>query len=219
MIFVLLFTAGMGVVVLLTSQKLSTTKPVAPTVPQDTPKASEPACTLTFTIAAATTPTSTPTPTPNPTCGGSCGSNGQCPTDHTCSENKCVLSVCLQSGVTCSTDQCVRIYPTATPAPTPTPTPTSPPQQAKASCNNACSVNSDCGSGLVCIDNACLNPSCTEKTNCTCEIAQRPASEPPPAAAAVPPATPKVPVAGTPSVLGASVIGGGLLLLLLGLVL
>src|SRR3989344_8931078 len=155
MIFVLLFTAGMGVVVLLTSQKLSTTKPVAPTVPQDTPRASEPACTLTFAIAAATTPTSTPTPTPNPTCGGSCGSNGQCPTDHTCSENKCVLSVCLQSGVTCSTDKCTRIYPTPTPTPS----------QVRASCNNTCSVNTDCARGLVCLDSACRNPSCTEKNN------------------------------------------------------
>ncbi|KKU88770.1 MAG: hypothetical protein UY16_C0002G0042 [Candidatus Gottesmanbacteria bacterium GW2011_GWA2_47_9] len=205
MIFVLLLTVGLGVMVFLTSGKLTTTKPVAPTVPQVTPKAAEPACTLTFTIATPTptptaTPTPTPTPTPNPTCGGSCGSNGQCPTDHTCSGDKCVLSACLQSGVTCSTDKCTRIYPTPTPTPS----------QVRASCNNTCSVNTDCASGLVCLDSACRNPSCTEKTNCQCDVAA--GTTPIPTA----PPTPKVPVAGIgPSVLGASVIGGGLLLLLL----
>jgi hypothetical protein len=76
-----------------------------------------------------------------------------------------------------------------------------------AGCNSACTVNTDCASGLVCIDSACRNPSCTEKTSCQCdEIAVAP--------------TPQTPVAGTgPSVLGAAVIAGGFFLLLFGLAL
>jgi len=62
--FVLILTTGLGVMVFLTSQKLTTAKPVAPTVPQEVPEAAVPACTLTFTLAV---PTPTPTPTPGPT--------------------------------------------------------------------------------------------------------------------------------------------------------
>lgn len=168
-LFILIFTVGLGVMVLLTSQKLTTTQPVAPTVPQATPKAAEPACTLTFTIA-----TSTPTPTPTP-------------------------------------------GPTATPTPTPTPGPTATPTPTptpRVGCNNNCSVNADCASGLTCVNGACRNPSCTEETDCQCAVAAAPTPTP----TAAP--TPKIPVAGTgPSVLGVSVIGGGLLLLLLGLAL
>jgi len=57
-------TAGIAVVTLLTSQKLKETGPVAPTVPQVTPKAAEPACTLRFAL---NQPTATPTPTPSAT--------------------------------------------------------------------------------------------------------------------------------------------------------
>lgn len=49
-------------------------------------------------------------------------------------------------------------------APTPTPTPTSTP----VSCNNTCSLKSDCESGLVCTSGSCRNPSCNSQTNCTC---------------------------------------------------
>jgi hypothetical protein len=67
-----IITLCMGIVVLLTSGKLTTKNPVAPTVPQVTPKASAPECTLTFTLATPTptlspTPTMTPTRTPTPT--------------------------------------------------------------------------------------------------------------------------------------------------------
>ncbi|MEK7587322.1 MAG: hypothetical protein AAB457_00710 [Patescibacteria group bacterium] len=181
LMFISLLTIGLAVMVFLTSGKLTTTKPVAPTVPQVTPKAAAPACTLAFAIATPTpTPTSTPgptaTPTPTPTPG-----------------------------------------PTATPTPTPTPQqggPTSTPQPAKASCNNNCNATSDCASGLTCTGNVCRNPSCTTKTNCVCDVAAGPTPTP------TTPPVPKVPVAGSgPTVLGISVIGGGLLLLLLGLAL
>jgi hypothetical protein len=90
---------------------------------------------------------------------------------------------------------------TGTPSVTSTPTPT---QIVYAACNGACTVNLDCGNGLVCLDKVCRNPSCVGNANCQCDIAASP--------------TPKVPVAGTgPSVLGATAIAGGFLLLLLGL--
>lgn len=64
LLFVAVITTGLGVVTFLTSQKLTQTKPVAPTVPQEKPKAVEPACRLTFSVLQ---PTATPTPTPGPT--------------------------------------------------------------------------------------------------------------------------------------------------------
>jgi hypothetical protein len=82
-----------------------------------------------------------------------------------------------------------------------------PRQEVAAGCNKSCTLNTDCASGLVCIGGTCRNPSCTAQTNCTCVIAQ---AQP----------TPKIPVSGSGlSILGASIIGGGLLILLLGLAL
>lgn len=175
-LFVSIITIGLAAMVFLTSGKLTTTKPVAPTVPQATPKAAAPACTLTFAIA---TPTPTPTPTPGPTAT---------PT------------------------------PTPTPGPTATPTPTPRPGEPtptpKAACNRGCTSTADCSSGLTCLENVCRNASCQIKTNCICDVAAGPTPTP-----TIPP-VPKVPVAGSgPTVLGASIIGGGLLLLLLGLAL
>ncbi len=109
--------------------------------------------------------------------------------------------------------------PTGTPGDTPTNTPTptkpegatdtpthtaTPTQIVYAACNQTCTVNADCGSGLVCLDSVCRNPSCSESATCQCAVAAAP--------------TPRIPVAGTgPTVLGASIIMGGMLLLLLGL--
>ncbi len=98
---------------------------------------------------------------------------------------------------------------TGTPGDTATNTPTqtatvTPTQIVYATCNQACTVNADCGNGLVCLDSVCRNPSCSESASCQCQVAASP--------------TPRIPVAGTgPTVLGASVIMGGMLLLLLGL--
>ncbi len=130
----------------------------------------------------------------------------------------CTLAFAINTGTTPTSTP--TSTPTATPTPTPTSTPTPTPGQANptatptptqvtlASCNKGCTLNSDCATDLVCVDGACRNPSCTTQTNCSCEVAQAPQP------------TPKVPVSGTgPSVLGASVIAGGLLILLLGLAL
>jgi hypothetical protein len=55
------------------------------------------------------------TATPAPGCGSSCTANSQCPSDHTCSGNKCVLTSCLNAGTTCNSSKCSVV--TATPAP------------------------------------------------------------------------------------------------------
>jgi len=76
-----------------------------------------------------------------------------------------------------------------------------------AGCNNSCTLNTDCSDGLVCIGGACRNPSCTSQGDCIC-------------VEAVAAPTPKIPVSGSGlSILGASIIGSGLLILLLGLAL
>ncbi len=141
----------------------------------------------------------------------------------------CTLTFALNTGAATPTP--TPPPPTATPTPpAPTATPTPPPptptpedevvivtnptatpmprQVALASCNNACTLNADCAGGLVCVEGSCRNPSCTTQANCSCEVAQAPQQ------------TPRVPVSGTgPSILGASIIAGGLLILLLGLAL
>lgn len=98
--------------------------------------------------------------------------------------------------------------PTGTPGPTSTPTPSPTPAPG---CNSPCVINTDCPSVYVCWEGFCRNASCVENSNCVCAGAT-----PTPTT----PATPNVPIAGAgPTVLGVSVIGGGLLLLLLGLLL
>ena len=191
LILVAFFTAGLGVMVFLTSQKLAQTEEVAPTAPEEEVEAANPACTLAFSLTAATpTPTGTLTPTPTPT-----STPTATPT------------------------------PTNTPTSTPTPTATPTPSQQVSGCDETCTTNSDCGSGLVCIDSSCRNASCTEKTNCQCQITYAdPTPTPPqevvPGEETAMQPTPKVPVSGTgPSILGASIIAGGLLILLLGLAL
>lgn len=184
LVVVTLLTVGLAVLVLLTSGKLSQTKQVAPTVPQGQPQATAAACQLSFNITTTTgtptpTPTGTITPTPTPT-----------PTETP----------------TPTPTPTITPTPTVTPTPTPpvynTPTPTPPPPSG---CNNSCTLNTDCISGLVCIGGTCRNASCTSQTDCVCVVA---VAQP----------TPKIPVSGSGfSILGASIIGSGLLILLLGL--
>lgn len=81
------------------------------------------------------TPSPTPSPTPNPQCGSNCSSNAQCPTNHTCSGNKCVLSACLQNGVNCDANKCT-VIPTSTPTATVTVTYTPTPTDITGQCQN-----------------------------------------------------------------------------------
>ena len=174
-----------------TTTSTSTNTPV----PTDT-NTPTPTNTLTQTPTHTSSPTPTNTPTATPTtavtCNSECTVNTDCTSDLVCSEGRCRNAQCTDR----STCQCVVV--TNTPTPTPKPV-------AFVGCNSACTINTDCSSGLVCIDSFCRNPSCSDKTTCACDVVQ---------------ATPKTPIAGSgPSVLGASVIAGGFLLVLLGLAL
>ncbi len=148
--FALIFiaTVGLGVLTFILSQRLTTTKPVAPTVPETKPQAAQstqcklvfdlptPTSTPTGTLKPSQTPTKTPTPTrtptptptPNPQCGNSCETDTQCPNNHTCDGGVCILTRCLETNVVCNDTRC-NVIPTPTPTriPTPTRTPTSEP--------------------------------------------------------------------------------------------
>ncbi len=221
-IFVGLFTIiilGLGAVIFLTVQKLQQPTPVAPTVPQATPKAATPACTLTFALATPTptpgttgtptpTPTATPSPTPGPACNIACTSNANCNPSDVCFDTG--------NGKFCRNSQCTSAVNCACATPTPTPTPTPAP-----GCNSSCTTNADCSGGMTCFNTGsgsfCRNASCTSQTNCACPTPTPTPGGPTPTPTTPP--TPQVPVSGSgPTVLGASVIAGGLLILLLGLV-
>jgi len=129
------------------------------------------------------------------------------------------------------------VTPTITPTATPTksPTPTLSPTPVSPYCDASCGVDSDCPSGLVCSTvtevKRCRNSACVSSSNCTCPSTPTPTrptvivtATPVPvsktiAIGSTATPTPKVPVAGVPSVLGASTIIGGILLLLLGFIL
>jgi hypothetical protein len=67
--------------------------------------------------------------------------------------------------------------PTVTPTATATAGATGTPTPTLASCNNSCDATSDCRSGLTCSEGVCRNPSCVDRSNCTCSVTQR-TSEP-----------------------------------------
>jgi hypothetical protein len=69
---------------------------------------------------------------------------------------------------------------TSTAVATGTPTPT------LASCNNTCDTSDDCRSGLTCSEGVCRNPSCVDRSNCTCTIARTSEPEMPNAGVSLP---------------------------------
>lgn len=156
--FVVLFTLVLAGVAIFTAVKLYQQRQVsvAPTAPTSIPRAAE---TTTQTTACQTTSFSITASK----CGDACTTNTDCPTDHTCSSNKCVLSSCLVAGATCDTTNCTQVTP--------------------ASCNNTCDANTPCSSGLTCVSGACRNPSCTAQTGCVCAT---PTPTPTPAPTAAP---------------------------------
>jgi hypothetical protein len=97
---------------------------------------------------------------------------------------------------------------TNTPTFTNTPTSTNTPKPP-AFCNNTCAITSDCSSGLTCIEGSCRNPSCSNKTNCTCDVA----------VATPTPVKPNMPVSGNFGWIGTIVTGAAAILLVLGLAL
>lgn len=149
--------------------------------------------TPTGTISITNTPTKTPTPTSPAACNNACTVNTDCPSGLVCSDSRCRNVSCLES----ATCVCQVVE-------TPTPTPTT--AMVYVGCNDACTVNTDCPSGLVCVNSACRNAVCSEKTTCQCDVAQAP--------------VPTTPVTGTgTTLLGAVIITVAGVLLLLGIAL
>ena len=125
---------------------------------------------------------------------------------------------------------------TATVTPTQTPTPTSPPPEP-GKCDASCGSDGNCQSGLICASvegvKRCRNPECTSEFTCGCpKVVIVTATPRPPVvvvtkvveqvvvtATPTPIPVPKTPVSGTPTVLGAATVAGGILLLLIGLIL
>ncbi len=229
LIAVTIITVGLGVVAYLTSTKLDTSNPVAPNVPQVTPKATSNACKVSFSITVNTptptntgaptqTPTNTPTnaPTSTPTPIGNttpeCTDLALSPTTGvppftitlTCTGRDpdgdiTAVEFTLPDGTTKLVEQNVGSPGSLTTTYT---------VSQNGSYNFSCRVrdNTQKFSGVpeVCKKSVNLN---VEATPTPVKLAVLPTPIP----------TPKIPVSGIPSVLGASVVVGGFLLLLFGL--
>ena len=171
---------------------------------------------------------------------GAVGQTGGCNAGRLASWGGSITTLCGEVAVTPTA--------TATPTSTPTstPTPTSGPF-VPGVCDASCDNDAGCTSGFVCSTvqgiKRCRKPECPEFFTCVCPavtatpiptskpvvivVTAKPTSTPIIIAATPTPIsivitatpTPKVPVSGVPSVLGASTIVGGILLLLLGLLL
>ncbi len=232
MMLVTIITVGIGVVAYLTSTKLEQQSPVAPTVPQVTPKASDINCKLIFSIGAdntptpTVTPTGTPGPTSTPTPTATPGPTST-PTPTPVANNTnpvCVdLTVEPATGtvpytvtLTCvGRDDDGDIIAAEF---------TMPDGSTKLVEQNVGSPGSLSTTYTVTTGGA-YSFSCRVKDNNNvwiasdnCRVATGPTPPPGTTATPTPIPTPKIPVAGVPSVLGASVVAGGVLLLLLGLV-
>lgn len=235
LLLVTLVTIGIGVVAYLTSIKLQREQPVAPTVPQEEPQAVASACRMQFTlnISSSPTPTLTPTagPSPTPTLTPTPGPS-ETPTPSQTPEPSPTPSPTPQQGNT--NPECIDLVvepSSGTPPYTVTLTCTGkdidgditaaeftlPDGSTKlveenvgspGSLTTTYTISSGGGYSFSCRvrDNNSVWVSSDE-----CRVSTGPTPTPSP----IP--TPRVPVAGVPSVLGASVVVGGILLLLLGL--
>lgn len=246
LVVVFIITAALGIATFLISQKLKQEAPVAPTVPQEQPKAVTQACTLAFTLTISTptptptptsseTPTSTPTPTPTPTPTSAANTSPEC-TGLSASPNS-ATSAPLTVNFTCSGvdpdgditaaefsfgDGQTQLVEKNVGSPGAISISYNYAQNGNfsASCrirdNNfkfstipdSCKKNITIGSGQT-------TTTTTVVTNLTPTPTSSQLAQASPTAAP----TPKVPVSGAPSVLGAFIILGGILVLTLGLAL
>lgn len=231
MIAVTIITVGLGVVAYLTSTKLDNETSVAPNVPQVTPKAVSNACKVSFSITANTptptntgtpsgTPTNTPTATPTNTPTDTSNTAPVCtdlalnPTSGTAPFTvtlKCTgkdidgditaVEFTLPDGTTKLIEQNVgSLGSLSTTYTVPT----------DGSYNFSCRVR-DNNQKFSDVPDACRK---SLHLNVEVTPTPRPIG---PTSTPTPIPTPKIPVSGTPSILGASVVAGGLFLLLLGL--
>lgn len=229
LLIVTIITVGIGVVAYLTSTKLEQQAPVAPTVPQEAPEAVASACRLSFSIGVDNTPTPTPTGTPGPTATPS-PTPTQGPT--ATPEPSPTPSPTPQPGNT--NPECLDLVVE--------PASGTPPYTVTLTCTGK-DVDGDItaaeftlpdGSTKLIEENVGspgsltttytissgggYSFSCRVRDNNSVWVSSdscRVSSGPTPTPSPIP--TPRVPVAGVPSVLGASVVVGGILLLLLGL--
>lgn len=242
LMLVTIITVGIGVVAYLTSTKLEQQQPVAPTVPQVTPKATDINCKLIFSLDVDNTPTPSPTPTggitptltptdgitPSPT---PTGTSGPTPTPSPTPVANNTQPVCVELTVQPATGT---VPYTVTLTCTGKDTDgditaaefTMPDGSKKLVEQNVGSPGSITTTYTVTTSGA-YSFSCQVRdnnnswvSNEACRVSTGPT--PPPGSTATPAPlaanpTPKVPVAGVPSILGASVVAGGILLLLLGL--
>lgn len=233
LLIVTIITVGIGAVAYLTSTKLENQQPVAPNVPQVTPHAAATACRLSFALTVNTptptntgSPTETPTNTPtgNPTATPS-NTPTATPTDQPGNTKpECTgLTITPNTGIppytatlTCSgkdVDGDITAVEFTLPDGT-----------KKLVEQNVGSPGSLTTTYTVTTGGA-YSFSCQVRDNnnawvssdaCRISVGPTPTSGPTPTPTPIP--TPKIPVAGVPSVLGASVVAGGVFLLLLGLV-
>lgn len=232
LMLVTIITVGIGVVAYLTSTKLEQQAPVAPTVPQVEPKASDVNCKLIFSISPDNTPTPTPTPptstgtpTPTPTPPQSTSTPTPTPTPVAGNTNPVCVDLTVEPAtgtvpytvsLTCvGRDNDGDI--TAAEF-------TMPDGSTKLVEQNVGSPGSIATTYTVTTTGA-YSFSCRVRDNNNvwissddCRVSTGPTPPPGTTATPTPIPTPKIPVAGVPSVLGASVVAGGILLLLLGLV-
>ena len=227
LMLVTIITVGIGIVAYLTSTKLEQQQPVAPTVPQVTPKATDIDCKIVFTLGVDSTPTPTPTGGPSPTPTPTTSANNTKPECTDLTVEPATGTVPYTVTLTCTgkdTDGDI----TAAEF-------TMPDGSKKLVEQNVGSPGSLTTTYTVTTSGA-YSFSCQVRDNNNawissdaCRISTGPTAPPgstatpPPGSTATPAPlavnpTPRVPVAGVPSVLGASVIAGGILLLLLGLV-
>lgn len=226
LLLVTFITVGIGVVAYLTSTKLEQQQPVAPTVPQVTPKATDTNCKLAFSLTVLTptpttpettntpTPTATPgptaTPSPTPQSGNT---NPEC-TDLTITPATGTVPytatlTCMGKDVDGDITAAEFTLPDGS---------TKLVEQNVGSPGSLTTTYTVTGTGANSYscrvrDN---NNAWASSDECRISTGPTPTAGPSPTPSAIP--TPKVPVAGVPSVLGASVVVGGVLLLLLGLV-
>lgn len=234
LLLVTFLTIGIGVVAYFTSTKLENQQSVAPTVPQVTPKAVNTNCKLVFSIASNTptpTPTGTPGPTPTPT-------SGPTPTPTT-------ISTPTPTGTSGNTTpECIEL--TLSPSSGATPFTTTATCTGKDPDGDITAVEFTLPDGTTKLveqnvgspgslatqytitGNGSYSFSCHVRDNnnvfssvpdvCKKSISLGPTPTPGPSPTPSPIPTPKIPVAGSgPTILGATTIAGGLLLLLLGL--
>jgi hypothetical protein len=134
-----------------------------------------PSLSPTVTPSHSPTPTVTkrlsPTPTITPFCGRECLDNNDCPADHQCLNNVCILTYCTNPAINCTPDRC-HLLPTSTPTPTPTSTPRPtntirPTSTPKLVCGSYCDdTTGACPDNHVCDQNKCVLMACLTGSSC-----------------------------------------------------